>query len=118
MTYDGSFLNSLSINLTTFSLFVNNTLFSGSEATTFNLGQISTTANKDTLENVNVFDTITINNIYYHTVFVTQYKSKTPKGVPYRSTAYFIKNIGLVKFHYQQGMASLTWSLLRYKVVQ
>jgi hypothetical protein len=118
MTYDGSFLNSLSINLTTFSLYVNNTLFSGSEATTFNLGQIYSTGNKDTLENVDVFDTITINKIYYHDVFVTQYKSKTAKGVPYRSTAYFIKNIGLVKFHYQQGTASLTWNLLRYKVIQ
>jgi hypothetical protein len=116
--YDGSFIDSITIIEKNYSLYLNNFLFSGSEATTFTPGKISYTGPNDTLRGIAFLDTITINNKIFEDIYLTQYSSVTTQGKPYSCFAYFVRNVGLIRFDYRYNGNTTTWSLLRYKVVQ
>ena len=116
--YDGSFIDSVIIIQNNYSFYLNNFLFSGSESTTFIPGKILNPGPKDTLKGVAVLDTMTINNNLFQNIYVTQYSSVTVSSKPYVCTAYFIKNIGLIRFDLLYNGNTIRWSLLRYKAVQ
>jgi hypothetical protein len=116
--YDGSFIDSITIIEKNYSIYLYNFLFAGSESTTFTPGKISYTGPNDTLRGIAFLDTITINNKIFEDIYLTQYSSVTTNGKPYSSFAYFVRNVGLIKFEYHYNGSITKWSLLRYKAVQ
>ncbi|MGA3013086.1 MAG: hypothetical protein ABSD71_03510 [Bacteroidales bacterium] len=116
--YNGSFIDSVIIIQKNYSIYLNTFLFSGSESTTFIPGQISYIGTKDTLRGLALLDTMTINKKLFQNIYVTQYSSVTTNGKPYVCTAYFVRNLGLIRFDYHYNGNTTRWILLKYKAVQ
>jgi hypothetical protein len=67
---------------------------------------------------LNVYDSLIINNVTYYNVLNTQYKYPTYKGDTALMIFYLAKSIGLIKYYQKLFNQDTTWSLLRYHIIQ
>ncbi len=119
ISYNASLIDSIIVLQDTYLVyFGNGAIFAGSESSTFTPGYISVTGSRDTLRNIAFLDSATINGNVFHNIYVSQYSTPTLQYFPDVCTAYFVKNVGLVKFNHRNSTTNETWSLMRYKVVQ
>lgn len=71
-----------------------------------------------TISNLAMLDTVAINGITYHGVFVTEWKEILVSKDTLRDVSYFVKGVGLVKIEQHLGGTDTTWTLLRSHTVQ
>lgn len=117
ISFGGEFLNTASIRPSQYSIGFKHNYGSVCIYDNINPSYSLTSDYYSSFKNLNLFDSMVVNNEIYHQVLNTQYKSWTHNGDTSIWTYYFAKSVGLIKVTMGKNHQDTTWSLLRYHVI-
>jgi hypothetical protein len=116
--YEGGFIYSTTLGHQSYTIRFPRFGFEAINATTFTPDQTFQLNGSTTLKYFPLVDSMVINNIIFHDVFITQWQWINSLGDTFRNTSYFVKKVGLIKFIHKEPNSDTTWHLLRYHTIQ
>jgi len=82
------------------------------------LGQKYQTEQFDVFEYVQHFDSLAIDNHYFHDVRQTRFSTVLSNSDTLTHTFYVARHVGLIRLIQTRSGVDTTWSLVRYKSIQ